>query len=134
MSTYGLEVLSEDECRALLATERVGRVAVCGVQPEIVPVLYAMLDGDVVFRTAPGEKLLAAALYRTMVFEIDAFDVDARRGWSVDVVGDAEEIRDPDERARAEMLELEPWAGEARDRYVRIRTRHVTGRRIKPTP
>ena len=130
VSNYGLEVLSEDECGALLATQRVGRIAVCGAQPEIVPVLYALLDGDVVFRTAPGEKLLAAALARTVVFEIDAFDVDARQGWSVDVVGEAEEIRDPDERARAEALGLEPWAGEARDRYVRVRARHVTGRRI----
>ena len=125
VSNYGLEVLSEDECGALLRTQRVGRIAVCGAQPEIVPVLYALLDGDVVFRTAPGEKLLAAALARTVVF-----DVDARQGWSVDVVGEAEEIRDPDERARAEALGLEPWAGEARDRYVRVRARHVTGRRI----
>ena len=130
VSNYGLEVLSEDECRALLATQRLGRVAVCGDQPEIVPVLYALLDGDVVFRTAPGEKLIAAALQRTVAFEVDAFDVDARQGWSVDVVGEAEEIRHPDERARAETLELEPWAGEARDRYVRIRARQVTGRRI----
>jgi nitroimidazol reductase NimA-like FMN-containing flavoprotein (pyridoxamine 5'-phosphate oxidase superfamily) len=92
VSSYGLEVLSEEECWALLATQRVGRVGVCGAQPVIVPVIYGLLDGDVVFRTAPGEKLLAAALYRTMAFEIDAFDVEARTGWSVDVVGEAEEI------------------------------------------
>ena len=96
---------------------RVGRVAVCGVQPEIVPVLYAMLDGDVVFRTAPGEKLLAAALNRTMVFEIDAFDVDTRQGRSVDVVGDAEEIRAPDEpRARRDAQAR--TVGEARPATV----------------
>ena len=100
----------------------------------IVPVLYGLLDGDVVFRTAPGEKLLAAALNRTMAFEIDAFDVETKQGWSVDVVGEAEEIRDPEQRTRAEALALEPWAGEARDRYVRIRARHVTGRRIAATP
>ena len=123
-------MLSEVDCRTLLATQRVGRVAICMGQPEIVPVLYALLDGDVVFRTAPGEKLIAAALYRTVAFEVDSFDVDARRGWSVDVVGEAEEILHPDERARAEGLGLEPWAGEARDRYVRIRAQQVTGRRI----
>jgi nitroimidazol reductase NimA-like FMN-containing flavoprotein (pyridoxamine 5'-phosphate oxidase superfamily) len=134
VSSYGLEVLSEEECRALLVTQRVGRVGVCGAQPLIVPVLYGLLDGDVVFRTAPGEKLLAAALNRTMAFEIDAFDVETKQGWSVDVVGEAEEIRDPEQRTRAEALALEPWAGEARDRYVRIRARHVTGRRIAATP
>jgi uncharacterized protein len=130
VSNYGLDVLSEDECRALLATQRLGRVAVCMDDPVIFPVLYGVLDGDVVFRTAPGEKLIAAALHRTVAFEVDSFDVDARRGWSVDVVGEAEEIVHPDERARAEELSLESWAGEARDRYVRIRSRQVTGRKI----
>ena len=37
------------------------------------------------------------------------------------MVGTTEEIEDPAERARAEALELQPWAGEVRDRYVRIR-------------
>jgi uncharacterized protein len=130
VSNYGLEVLSEVECRALLGTQRVGRVAVCMGQPEILPVLYAVLDGEVVFRTAPGEKLIAAALHHTVAFEVDAFDVDARVGWSVDVVGEAEEIVHPDERERAEGLGLEAWAGEVRDRYVRIRAQQITGRRI----
>jgi nitroimidazol reductase NimA-like FMN-containing flavoprotein (pyridoxamine 5'-phosphate oxidase superfamily) len=92
--------------------------------------LYALLDGDVVFRTAPGEKLIAAALNRDVVFEIDAYDVATRSGWSVNVVGPVEEIEEPAERARAEALGLEPWAGEVRDRYVRLHARAVTGRRI----
>ena len=82
----------------MLATQRVGQVAVCGARPEIVPVLYALLDGDVVFRTAPGEKLLAAALYRTVAFEIDAFDVDTRQGWASTSSVKREEIRHADER------------------------------------
>ena len=96
--------------------------------------LYALLDGDVVFRTAPGEKLLAAALSRTVVFEIDAFDVDARQGWSVDVVGEAEETAKPGERAPAQALGLEPWAGEARlIGTCASAARHVTGG-IEHTP
>jgi len=74
--------------------------------------------------------LIAAALHRTVAFEVGAFDVDARRGWSVDVVGEAEEILHPDERARAEALGLKPWAGAADDRYVRIRAQQVSGRRV----
>jgi len=87
-----------------------------------------------VFRTAPGEKLIAAALRRDVVFEIDSFDTAARTGWSVNVRGIAEEIEDPSDRLRAEALGLEPWAGEVRDRYVRIRALEVTGRRILPAP
>lgn len=130
MSSFGLDILSLEECRELLQTKRVGRVAVCSGRPAILPVVYALLDGDVVFRTAPGEKLIAAALQRTVAFEIDEYSEATRTGWSVDVVGTAEEIVHPDEIKRAEALGLEPWAGEVRDRYVRIRAEDVSGRRI----
>ncbi|HET9730326.1 MAG TPA: pyridoxamine 5'-phosphate oxidase family protein [Acidimicrobiia bacterium] len=130
MSSHGLDVLSEQECAELLRTQQIGRVAICTGHPAILPVVYGLLDGDVVFRTAPGEKLVAAALERTVAFEIDSYDLATRTGWSVDVVGTAEEIVRSDELARAEQLGLEPWAGEARDRFVRIRTEEVSGRRI----
>ena len=130
MSSYGLEIMGRDECHALLSSQQVGRVGVCGGRPGVFPVLYALLDGDVVFRTAPGEKLIAAAVNRELVFEIDAFDAATRTGWSVNVVGTAEEIEDPAELARAEALEVHPWAGEVRDRYVRIHAAEVSGRRI----
>src|SRR5262245_4873381 len=131
MSTYGLEVISRPECLDLLAAQRVGRVGLCGVAPGIFPVVFAMLDGDVVFRTAPGEKLIAAALHRDVVFEVDSYDTETRTGWSVNVVGIAEELVAPGARDRAEALGLEPWAGEWRDRYIAVRTREVTGRRIR---
>jgi nitroimidazol reductase NimA-like FMN-containing flavoprotein (pyridoxamine 5'-phosphate oxidase superfamily) len=132
MSSYGLEVLPPAECDRLLRTQTVGRVGVTGARPGVFPVLFALLDGDVVFRTAPGEKLIAAALNRVLVFEVDDFDVETRSGWSVNVLGSAEEIEEPDELARATALGLEPWAGEVRDRYVRIHATEVTGRRIRP--
>jgi len=134
MSSYGLEILTGQQCDALLGTQKVGRVGVCTSGGGVFPVLYALLDGDVVFRTAPGEKLIAAALRRDVVFEIYSFDTAARTGWSVNVRGIAEEIEDPSDRLRAEALGLEPWAGEVRDRYVRIRALEVTGRRILPAP
>jgi uncharacterized protein len=130
MSSYGLEIIGRDECNALLSSQQIGRVGVCGGRPGVFPVLYALLDGDVVFRTAPGEKLIAAAVNRELVFEVDAFDAETQTGWSVNVVGAAEEIEDPANRARAVALELHPWAGELRDRYVRIHATEVSGRRI----
>ena len=132
MSSYGLEILDRYECDRLLQTQRVGRVGVGGARPGVFPVLFAILDGDVVFRTAPGEKLIAAALNRELVFEVDDFDVETRSGWSVNIFGAAAEIEEPGELARATALDLDPWAGEVRDRYVRIRATEVTGRRIQP--
>lgn len=80
MSNYGLALLARDECEQLLRTQRVGRVAVWTDRPAVFPVVYAMLDDDVVFRTAPGEKLVAAVLHRTVAFEVDAFDGDEHTG------------------------------------------------------
>jgi nitroimidazol reductase NimA-like FMN-containing flavoprotein (pyridoxamine 5'-phosphate oxidase superfamily) len=133
MSSYGLRALSERECADALRTQRVGRVALCLDHPVVLPVVYGLLEGEVVFRTAPGEKLIAAVLHRTVAFEVDEYDADAGTGWSVDVVGPAEEIVDPAELDRARALDLPAWAGEVRDRFVRIRTLEVTGRAIDRT-
>jgi nitroimidazol reductase NimA-like FMN-containing flavoprotein (pyridoxamine 5'-phosphate oxidase superfamily) len=122
VSNYGLVVLDRGACESLLASQRVGRVALCNGHRIVLPVVYELLDGDVVFRTAPGEKLIAAALRRTMAVEIDAYDAEGHNGWSVDVIGTAEEIIHPRELSRARALDLPAYAGEARDRFVRIRT------------
>jgi uncharacterized protein len=132
MSNYGLAVLDHEACKTLLEGQRVGRVALCDGYPVVLPVVYALLDGDVVFRTAPGEKLIAATLRRTVAFEIDEYDAETHNGWSVDVIGTAEEILHPDELARARALDLPAYAGEARDRFVRIRAEIITGRRLAP--
>ncbi len=132
MTSYGLEVLDRDECLSLLATQRVGRVGLCEDRPLILPVVFGVLEGDVVFRTGPGAKLVSAALHRTVAFEVDEYSVEAGTGWDVDVVGIAEEIVRPDELARVRALDLPAWAGEFRDRFVRIRAETVTGRRLHP--
>jgi nitroimidazol reductase NimA-like FMN-containing flavoprotein (pyridoxamine 5'-phosphate oxidase superfamily) len=132
MSSYGTEILDQAQCDALLGTQRVGRVGVFSGRPAVLPVIYALLDGDVVFRTAPGEKLIAAGLNRDVVFEIDAFDVTQCSGWSVNVLGTAEEILDANELARVNALDLQAWAGEFRDRVIRIRAQAVSGRRVQP--
>ena len=120
MTSFGLDPLSAEECEALLANHEFGRVAVwSGEHPAVLPVLYRVLDGDVVFRTAPGEKLIAAVLGQEVVFEIDAAEPARRTGWSVNVVGRVERIVDPDDKQRAAELGIEPWAGDYRNDYVR---------------
>jgi nitroimidazol reductase NimA-like FMN-containing flavoprotein (pyridoxamine 5'-phosphate oxidase superfamily) len=132
MTAFGLESLSEQECQTLLANHFFGRVAVwSGEHPAVLPVLYRMLDGDVVFRTAPGEKLIAATLGQEVVFEIDGLEPERRTGWSVNVVGGVERVVDHGDKERVEQLGLEPWAGDYRNDYVRLRTGHLSGRRIR---
>jgi nitroimidazol reductase NimA-like FMN-containing flavoprotein (pyridoxamine 5'-phosphate oxidase superfamily) len=58
----GLELLTEDQARGLLATGEVGRIGITiGALPAIFPVNYRLIDGSIVFRTAPGSKMSAAA-------------------------------------------------------------------------
>jgi uncharacterized protein len=129
VSSYGLKVLDRGEYEARLRTHRVGRVGLCTHRPLVLPVVYAMLDNDVVFRTAPGEKLIAAVLNRTVAFEIDDYDASTLTGWSVIVVGAAEEIVAHENLTRVRTLDLQPWAGEFRDRFVRIHADEINGRR-----
>jgi nitroimidazol reductase NimA-like FMN-containing flavoprotein (pyridoxamine 5'-phosphate oxidase superfamily) len=132
MTSFGLETLTETECETLLSNHSFGRLAVwSGGHPAVLPVLYGTLDGDVVFRTAPGEKLIAAVLGQEVVFEIDGIEPARRTGWSVNVLGRVEPIVDHAEKARAGELGLEPWAGDYRNDYVRLRPERLTGRRIR---
>ncbi len=131
MGSKGLETLTPDECLALLRTGTLGRIAVrIGESPAILPVNYAVLDADVVFRTDPGSKLTAALMGVQVAFEVDETDRETGTAWSVLVVGYAEEIRDQATLARVDALALEPWVPGRPAFVVRINTRRITGRRI----
>jgi nitroimidazol reductase NimA-like FMN-containing flavoprotein (pyridoxamine 5'-phosphate oxidase superfamily) len=126
-----IRFLDEDRCRALLAEATVGRVAVLvsGV-PHVVPVNYALLDGDVVFRSGTGTKLHAAIESQPVSFEVDRIDEETRTGWSVLVSGSAALVTDGEDRRQIDALELEPWAPGVRDELVRVRTELLSGREI----
>lgn len=128
----GLEIIDPDECRKLLATDVVGRLAVVdGGTPAIFPVNY-VLDGDaIVFRTAGGTKL-SAGQRGSVAFEIDAIDREDHTGWSVVVVGHLEEATqfDAETNERVRRLPVEPWTGGDKPHWMRLVPRRVTGRRI----
>lgn len=131
----GLEVLSRAECLELLARKRLGRVAVSmGALPVVVPVNYALLDGDVVFRTGTGTKLDAAVTNMVVAFEVDDADDVDRSGWSVLVTGIASEVTDADEADAAAELLGNAWLPVAPPRIVRVRADLVSGRRIPADP
>lgn len=132
--------LDRGECLRLVAANsgRVGRVAVdVPDSPPIVrPVNYVFdhRSESVVFRSAPGSKLRSAVASATAVFEIDGGDPVERTGWSVIIVGEAEELTDRAEIERLEDLYLESWAPGAKTHWVRIRPTSASGRRIVRTP
>lgn len=128
----GLEILSQQECLALLRSESVGRLAfVEAGEPVILPINYAMAGTSVVFRTALGGKLDAASLGRPAAFEIDGLDETYKRGWSVLVKGILQEVTEDEDLAEVGRLTLQPWARRVeKPFYVRLLPTGISGRRV----
>ena len=131
----GLELLTEAEAWARVLESDIGRVGLSvGAMPAIFPVNYAVIDGAIVFRTAPGSKMSAASRSNVVAFEVDDYDRNERTGWSVLVVGPAEVVHDVGMTFKVIDHGLEPWAGPTeRTAVVRIWPEFVSGRRIVPS-
>lgn len=126
------EELDRQDCLALLREEPVGRVALTSrALPVVLPVTFAMLDGQIVWRAAQGTKLNDASAGFVVAFEADHYDPELKRGWSVMIQGLAHVITDTEELERASHLPLESWALEGTaDHYVCLVPNIVTGVRI----
>ncbi|MFF8594584.1 pyridoxamine 5'-phosphate oxidase family protein [Streptomyces sp. NPDC015220] len=129
-----LRDLGPEECRTLLSTHGVGRVALSASdgRPLVVPVNYGVVDDAIVFRTAP-DSMTAAAANQEVAFEVDHVDEALSQGWSVLAVGPASAVTDPGAvRRLVQRAHTTPWAGGEREMWVSIRPTSLTGRRITP--
>ena len=128
-----LEELSFADCMSRLATRQVGHLAVMVDDfPHVFPVNYR-LDGDVVvFRTHLGSTLLAVD-HASVGFQVEHIDEGTHSGWSVLVLGAAQDVTDRTDDPAAEKrrhLGVAPWAPGDKPRIVRIVLAQVTGRRL----
>ena len=131
----GLELLSEAQCHQFLEAGEVGRIGLSiGSTPAIFPVNYRVIDGDIVFRTAAGAKLTAAASGAVVAFEVDEYDTERKTGWSVLAVGRAEVVHDLTTTFQVIDAQLEPFADGDRTAIVRIEPTFISGRRILRDP
>ncbi|MDX3242422.1 pyridoxamine 5'-phosphate oxidase family protein [Streptomyces sp. ME18-1-4] len=128
-----LRDLSPEECRDLLSTHGVGRVAVSTPGgPAVVPVNYEVVDGAIAFRTKP-DSVPARAVGSEVAFEVDHVDEAMSQGWSVLVVGSARVVTEPDAvRQLADRAHTTPWPGGEREMWVSVEPTRLTGRRIGP--
>ena len=128
-----LEILSEHQCRELLATRNVGRIAFpLGDETEIFPVNYATDGSIVVFRTAPGTKL-AQSVQSRVAFEVDDWDIEAQVGWSVVLKGVAQEVTegtDPFSKA-LRARQVAPLAPGEREHWIAVYPAQLSGRRFR---
>lgn len=146
-SSSRIDELSREDIIALLARNRVGRIAFSiRDRVDIEPIHFVYSDGWLYGRTSPGAKLATVMRNRWVAFEVD--EVRAMNDWSSVVVHGALYVIEPDEvspsanavweRAVALLRRLEPATLTDKDpvphRHVlfRIAMQEATGRRMRP--
>lgn len=126
-----LRAIDPAECYELLAAGGIGRVVFDTADgPVVLPVNFGMAGHTVVLRTG-ADTDLAARLDCQVAFEVDRLDEALSQGWSVLLAGHATRVRQEEQVRRIEAhTHVQPWAGGARDVYVQIHPRRISGRRI----
>ena len=90
--------LDHDECERLLRAGVAGRIAIATpTGPHIIPVNYSVVDEAIVVRTSPYSLLGSYGRDTTLAFEVDQFDYENQRGWSVVARGRGDFVTDIDE-------------------------------------
>jgi nitroimidazol reductase NimA-like FMN-containing flavoprotein (pyridoxamine 5'-phosphate oxidase superfamily) len=121
--------LPEEDAWEFLRTHQLGRLAYHLVgEVHIAPVNYAVTGGRVVFRTAPGSKLLGVVMNEDVAFEVD--DVAGDSATSVIARGTARLLRDG-EADEVLRLPLRSWVATDKDEVVAIEIREISGRTFR---
>jgi len=133
MERTWLEDVAPQECADLLESSWIGRLGVTvDGHPEIFPVnhVFDRLSGTILFPTNARTKLHCALEEPLVAFEVDGVYTDQLVGWSVLVVGAAQEETDADAIAWAMAMRRAAWAVSEHTRWLRIHPVKITGRRI----
>lgn len=124
--------LTHAECETLLRSGVVGRLALSTPGgPHVIPVNYSVVDDAIIVRTSPYSLLGTYGRDSTLAFEIDQFDHEYHRGWSVVARGRAEFVTDAAELDHIrDVWQPHPWAAGARQMHLRLRWQELSGRRL----
>ena len=124
--------LSREDSARLLTAGIAGRVGISTpTGPHIVPVNYAVHEDSILIRTTAYSLLGTYGRDAQLCFEVDQFDYELKRGWSVSVRGRASYVDDPEELAEiARSWEPRPWAEGQRHLVIRIPWTEVSGRQL----
>ena len=121
--------LTLEECWELLEDEEFGRLAYRLVdEVHLVPINYVTDGRSIMFRTASGNKLLAAALSSDVALEIDWHDDLA--AWSVVARGRLRRLEES-EAHKVDDLAGRPWVPSLKYDVVELDPEVVTGRSFR---
>jgi nitroimidazol reductase NimA-like FMN-containing flavoprotein (pyridoxamine 5'-phosphate oxidase superfamily) len=128
-----ITVLTTDEAWEFLQHRTVGRLAVSVAgQPDIFPINYHAGEDFIIFRTAPGSKLLEMTINQSVALEADTYS--EKEAWSVVVKGRAAVLDRQVDIYAAEALPLRSWVPTVKPVYVRVTPTEVNGRRFELGP
>ncbi|WP_197029037.1 pyridoxamine 5'-phosphate oxidase family protein [Blastococcus sp. URHD0036] len=126
-----LDPVSPAECRHLLASVPIGRLAfTVGALPTVQPVHFAVRADEVLIPARRGGKVEAASRGAVVAFEVDEYDAVTRTGWSVTVVGPSHVLSDEREVRLLEDAGLRPWAPGPNGCVIAVRIARITGQRL----
>ena len=126
------QTLDEGECRELLASKPVGRIAFSTPEgPSVFPVNHVVDADGIRFRTSPYNSIAQHVGGQAVAFEVDDVDDFTQSGWSVLVRGLAELESGPSAGgAGSSAARPDPWPEGVRSVVVRVRATQLTGRRV----
>lgn len=125
--------LTVAECWALLRAQSFGRLAAAAAgEIDLYPINYVVDEETIVFRTAPGTKLLELTVSSRIAFEIDR--IDTAEAMSVVLKGHARRLDTGPEIDAAATLPLHPLIATVKPEFVRIQPDLISGRRFRLGP
>jgi nitroimidazol reductase NimA-like FMN-containing flavoprotein (pyridoxamine 5'-phosphate oxidase superfamily) len=124
----GLQILDEQQCRALVQRVRLGRIALTHrAMPLILPVTFGLADPDLIFSVGAGVLADAAEQSQIVCFQADWSAADTMASWSVSVIGQLAPVVSEQDIRLAEQLGIAPWSS-AEQRFARLTPQVTTGR------
>ncbi|MFN7147985.1 MAG: pyridoxamine 5'-phosphate oxidase family protein [Microthrixaceae bacterium] len=128
---HSLQLLTEQECRELLASRTLGRVGLSAKSlPYVVPVRY-VFDGErILMRTGRDTNMAAATSGAVVAFQVDDIDERIGAGWSVQVQGFARELSEPLPSVGDLDRALGAWLGDSPAVCFSIPAAVISGQRL----
>lgn len=130
-----IEALTDEQCWKLLEKDGVGRLATAvldratgKVTPDIFPINFHVFEQRILFRTAPGSKLIDLTAQPTVAFQTDGHR--GRKHWSMVVHGTARRMAFDSDIQESGVLDLQSTLPTEKWNYVRIDVDTITGIRF----
>ena len=126
-------LLDEHECRRLLPTQAIGRLAFTEQECPVIRPAHFVLHGPGTILAGLTDGPVATSGQPYLVaFEVDTYDPARQQGWWVCALGRCRLITDHTEIRHLDALGFTPWSNDPDRKYLAIDIEILRGRRLAP--